>query len=761
MKVTSTGVLTAIYLFSFILITSTAAYSQSPDTLKLIKKAKIGIELPPHVPAPGETLIGWGRGNFRFTPVGPGHWEDEEDTNQLYLWGPHLRDLKFSAGDLPNLGSIDEIDPGTDFPAESFFDVYFKLELPDILPGDTLVNYTPLHLESIVDDVPPYFDNHVMTNGPVTLYNRWGDPVGEIFYWEQEYIPYSEPEAGIHIDTYYRSNIAEIDEMTGMIQVSMGMSGGLQPDYVTFYWRHAGMAEPFIEFAMDPDGFAPLYSSHYELGDGDGFSGYLDPGIFDPFGEEIEFRACAYTPTGIYCDSLTLTVDPTPPFPLVLSFPPDSLGLFFPDSMHPVTFINGDEDPDTVQVAVFPLATEKHRDLTAINMYGLGTPQDSMACAPTSAASCLDYFARNGHPELKHPNGDTNKPEQSPKDTAKELIGRMNTDADDGTSAQNMANGIKQHLEAHGKTGWTVDGELINDYHDIASMFREFESDGEDVMMKVDQKTVNEDGDTVTAGHFVTLGSKSSTFYVQEYEWGHVSGMTYRLDFMDPMNGGSTANNEYNVGETDDGRPTLEGYSFGGIGPVTVRGYIKVSPPEGGGGGNKASQMYQAPSAPSSEGWIIVDSKISAGPGVEDTLYWNTSGFEPGTYLLEVRTTDAAGNTCRDIRLCGIPFFTVDSEGNEETPAPSGLIGSFPNPFNPSTSILYNVEKKGPVSIDIYDVTGRLVKKLMDGTVMDAGRHKIRWNGLNNNGSAVASGAYFCRMAASGRKSSIKVILLR
>ncbi|MGM0485087.1 MAG: T9SS type A sorting domain-containing protein, partial [Candidatus Krumholzibacteriota bacterium] len=577
--------------------------------------------------------------------------------------------------------------------------------------------------------------------------------------WEEEYIPYSEPEAGIHIDTYYRSNIAEIDEMTGMIPVSMGMSGGLQPDYVTFYWRHAGTGEPFIEFAMDPDGFAPVYSTHYELGDGDGYSGYLDPGMFDPNGEEIEFRACAHTPTGLYCDSLTLTVDPTPPFPLVLSFPPDSLGLLMPDSIHPVTFVNGDEDPDTVKIAVFPLATEKHRDLTSINMYDLGTPQDSMACAPTSAASCLDYFARNGHPELKHPKGDTKKPEQSPKDTAKELIGRMNTDADDGTSALNMANGIIQYLGAHGKTGWTVDGELINDYHDIASMFREFEKDEEDIMMKVDQKTVNEEGDTVTAGHFVTLGSKSSTFYIHEFEWGHVSGITYRLDFMDPKGGGSTANNEYNVGE-EDGKPTLEGYSFGGIGPVTVKGYIKVSPPEGG-SGNRTSQVYQAPAAPSSDGWIIVDSKISSGPGINDTLYWNTSGFDPGTYLLEVRTTDAAGNTCRDIRLCGIPFFTVDTGDSKETPAPSGLIGSYPNPFNPSTTILYNVEKKGPVTINIYDVTGRLVKKLLDGKVIAAGRHKIRWNGVNSNGARVASGAYFCRMTASGRKSSIKVILLR
>ncbi|MBD3179219.1 MAG: T9SS type A sorting domain-containing protein [Candidatus Latescibacteria bacterium] len=751
----------AISLFSAILfcilVFPAAAHSQ-PDEEWITRNLKIvlevlGIEEP-------DTCSLFGKSYYKFRELFPGTTESDIDTTSLTGWNPRFGNLKMWDGDLPTIGQSIEITPGIDFPAESFFDVYFELELPDLLPGDTLVNYSPVHIESIIDDMPPYFDKYVSTGGPVTLYNTMGDPVAEILYWEEEFIPYSEPEADLMVDTYYRSEIAEIDEATGMIQVSMGMSGGLQPDYVTFYWRPAGTSDPYIEFAMDPDGNAPIYSTSRPLGDGDGFSGYLDPYIYNPNGEDIELKGCAYSPEGTYCDSLIVTVDPTPPLPMLPSFPPDSLGLFFPDSMHPVTCVNPDEDVDTVEAYVFPLATEKHRDLTSINMYGLGTPEDSMACAPTAAASCLDYFARNGHPELKHPKGDTSKPEQSPKDTAKELIGRMNTDKDKGTSALNMAKGIKQHLKEHGKTGWTVDGELVNDYHDIGSMFREFEADKEDVMMLVKDKTVNAAGDTVEVGHFVTLGSKSSTFYTQEYEWGHVSGISYRLDFMDPMGGGSTANNEYNVGE-EDGKPTLEGYSFGGMGPVTVRGYIKVSPPEGGGGGNKMLRSSGSPAAPASDGWIKVDSKPASGMGLPDTLYWNTSGFEPGTYLLEVRATDATGHTVREIRLCGIPFFTVDTDDDSMTPTPSGLMGSYPNPFNPSTTIMYSVASKGPVSIKIYDVSGRLVRKLLDGKVVEAGQHKVSWNGINGSGSHVASGAYFCRMVTAGKSSSIKVILLR
>ena len=167
------------------------------------------------------------------------------------------------------------------------------------------------------------------------------------------------------------------------------------------------------------------------------------------------------------------------------------------------------------------------------------------------------------------------------------------------------------------------------------------------------------------------------------------------------------------------------------------------------------------PAAPASDGWIKVDSKPASGMGLPDTLYWNTSGFEPGTYLLEVRATDAAGHTVRDIRLCGIPFFTVDTDDDSMTPVPSGLMGSYPNPFNPSTTIMYSVASKGPVSINIYDVSGRLVRKLLDGKVVEAGQHKVSWNGINGSGSHVASGAYFCRMVTAGKSSSIKVILLR
>lgn len=83
-----------------------------------------------------------------------------------------------------------------------------------------------------------------------------------------------------------------------------------------------------------------------------------------------------------------------------------------------------------------------------------------------------------------------------------------------------------------------------------------------------------------------------------------------------------------------------------------------------------------------------------------------------------------------------------------------------PNPFNPLTTIRYDVREKGRVTLRIYDAAGRLVRTLFDG-VNDAGSHSVTWDGRNNSGSAAASGIYFYRMAAPGFTRTRKMVLLR
>jgi len=94
------------------------------------------------------------------------------------------------------------------------------------------------------------------------------------------------------------------------------------------------------------------------------------------------------------------------------------------------------------------------------------------------------------------------------------------------------------------------------------------------------------------------------------------------------------------------------------------------------------------------------------------------------------------------------------------TPKTYRLAQNFPNPFNPSTTIRFDMKAKGPVTIRIYDVAGRLVRALVD-EVRDAGSHAAVWDGRNGTGAEVASGIYFYKMETAGFLATRKLVLLR
>jgi hypothetical protein len=101
----------------------------------------------------------------------------------------------------------------------------------------------------------------------------------------------------------------------------------------------------------------------------------------------------------------------------------------------------------------------------------------------------------------------------------------------------------------------------------------------------------------------------------------------------------------------------------------------------------------------------------------------------------------------------------------EEVEAPfvpnaTALMQNFPNPFNPSTTLAFDVAQAGNVTIQVYDVSGRLVATLLNAH-KEIGRHRVDWNGKNASGSLVPSGIYFYRMRAAGFEVTKKMILVR
>jgi hypothetical protein len=84
-----------------------------------------------------------------------------------------------------------------------------------------------------------------------------------------------------------------------------------------------------------------------------------------------------------------------------------------------------------------------------------------------------------------------------------------------------------------------------------------------------------------------------------------------------------------------------------------------------------------------------------------------------------------------------------------------------PNPFRKSTEIIFSVPTPVPVTLGIYDATGRLVRSLLDRKVVGAGEHRLTWDGRGGNGQPVASGIYFYRLRVRDQELERKLHLLR
>ena len=113
----------------------------------------------------------------------------------------------------------------------------------------------------------------------------------------------------------------------------------------------------------------------------------------------------------------------------------------------------------------------------------------------------------------------------------------------------------------------------------------------------------------------------------------------------------------------------------------------------------------------------------------------------------------------------GLPALTgrdnVTGAGTPVVPDGFALEQNVPNPFNPTTTIHYDVPAGGGVvAIRVFDVSGRLVRTLVDAN-QTPGVKSVIWNGADDRGRGVASGLYFYKMSAPGFTSTRKMLLLQ
>ena len=94
---------------------------------------------------------------------------------------------------------------------------------------------------------------------------------------------------------------------------------------------------------------------------------------------------------------------------------------------------------------------------------------------------------------------------------------------------------------------------------------------------------------------------------------------------------------------------------------------------------------------------------------------------------------------------------------SSEKPGAFSLKWNYPNPFNPGTTISYELDRPGNITLVIYDLQGRTIRILSQGRQGD-GMHSAQWDGKDDRGSEVSTGIYFCRLELGDRSAVLKLL---
>ena len=111
----------------------------------------------------------------------------------------------------------------------------------------------------------------------------------------------------------------------------------------------------------------------------------------------------------------------------------------------------------------------------------------------------------------------------------------------------------------------------------------------------------------------------------------------------------------------------------------------------------------------------------------------------------------------------GEPYSPLSPVPGEETvPGVTAVLGqNFPNPFNPVTTISFSLAAAGPVQLRVYDLSGRLVRTLVDDGNLTAGDHEAVWDGQDQKGRTAAAGVYFYNLETEGFSHTRRMTMVK
>lgn len=144
------------------------------------------------------------------------------------------------------------------------------------------------------------------------------------------------------------------------------------------------------------------------------------------------------------------------------------------------------------------------------------------------------------------------------------------------------------------------------------------------------------------------------------------------------------------------------------------------------------------------------------GPGEDESI--SLSMVEDEFYYCVViyRADDSTGRIDFNLHF----NIGLSPVGDQGVPQVTRLTGAFPNPFNPQTRIDFDLSQAGRAKVVIYDVQGRVIKRLADED-LTAGSHFVNWMGTDDTGRKVASGLYFARLESADGSDLTKLVLIK
>ena len=120
---------------------------------------------------------------------------------------------------------------------------------------------------------------------------------------------------------------------------------------------------------------------------------------------------------------------------------------------------------------------------------------------------------------------------------------------------------------------------------------------------------------------------------------------------------------------------------------------------------------------------------------------------------------DTAAGAAVDDNGCSDSQLSISQVGNS-LPAEFSITQNFPNPFNPVTSITFDVAEMDEISLMVYDLTGKEVITLVSGSYTP-GTYNVEWNAVNNVGDGIVSGMYIYRYISSEKAITRKMLYLK